>query len=211
MTTVTREETAGLGWSRKGGLRAWLKEEVIRLAVLGSRVPGLLVLLVASFWAAVGSSTYLGKVFVTGGGVMEPTGSSSEWAGMTGLSAVGLVLITRPSRWFRSVDLVGLFGAGWALGWTVLFSWFFYSLEFWDPERRCQYRSCWPGACQAILVAAPLGVACLLVVAMATFGCRRSWHVRALFPVGAYVALTVVQVGTWERFVLPLFTSPPPG
>lgn len=210
LTSVTPEETDGRD-CRRENVRAWLKDEVIHLAVLASRVPGLLVLLVASYWTAIGLSTYLGKVFVTGGGGMiQPTGSSLGWAAMTGVSALGLVLITRPSRWYNSIDLVGLFGAGWTLGWTTVFSWFFYSLEFWDPERRCQYRSCWPGAFQPVLVAAPLAVACLLVAAMATFGCRRSWRVRALVPAGAYVALIVAQVATWDRLVLPIFTSPPP-
>lgn len=129
---------------------------------------------------------------------------------MAGLSAVGLVLITRPSRWFSSVDLVALFGAAWTLGSTVLFSWFFYGLEFWDPNRRCRYRSCWPGAYPPLLVAAPLVVACLLVATMATLGSRRGWRARALVPVGVYVILSIVQVGTWKRFVLPLFMSPPP-
>ncbi len=123
---------------RSAGIsRLWLKSEVTRLAVLASRAPGLLVLLVSAYWTGVGTSAYLGTVYMTGG-VTEPRASSLEWVVMTAVGAVGLMLITRPSHWFPSVDFVALFGAIWTLGWTALITLFFYDLEFSDPDRRCQ-------------------------------------------------------------------------
>jgi hypothetical protein len=188
---------------------AWMRLEVGRLGVLASRLPGLLVLLASSYWTGVGSA-HLGTVLITNSGASATLVPSSSWTAMVALTAGGLWMITRPSRSTQSVDLVALFGACWTLGWTTLMSWFSYSVQFMDPDTRCQYPSCWPGAYQPLAVATPLTVACLLVIAMATAGRRLRWRVRVLVPIGSYVVLTLVQGGTWERFVLPLFNGPPP-
>ena len=183
--------------------------EATRLAVLASRVPGLLVLLVSAYWTGVGTSAYLGTVLLTGG-VSEPRASLLEWVLMTSVGALGLVLITRPSRWFRSIDYVALFGAVWTLVWTALITTFSYSLELSDPDRRCRYPSCWPGFYQPLSITAPLAVGCLLVVVVSTAGRRRSWRIRALIPAGVYVVLNLALAGLWEDFFLPLFDAPPP-
>lgn len=203
-----RESDRKIGRST-GSSRVWLKSEVTRLAVLASRVPGLLVLLVSAYWTGVGTSAYLGTVYMTGG-VTEPRASSLEWVVMTSVGAVGLMLIARPSHWFRSVDYVALFGAVWTLGWTALITLFFYNLEFSDPDRHCRYPSCWPGAYQPLAITASLAVACLLVVMVSTAGRRRSWRVRALIPASVYVVLNLALAGLWKDFFLPLFNAPPP-
>ena len=189
--------------------RVWLIGEVTRLAVLASRLPGLLVLLFSAYWTGLRAPAHLGIVYMTGG-VTEPDASSLEWVVMTGIGAVGLMLITRPSHWFGSVDLVALFGAVWTLGWTAFFALVFYNAEFWDPDRRCTYPSCWPGAYQPLAVTGCIAVGCLLVVAMSTAGRHRSWRVRALIPAGIYVVLNLTLTGLWENSLLPLFNAPPP-
>jgi hypothetical protein len=189
--------------------RAWLTLEVRRLAAVAARLPGLLVLLASSYWTAVGSA-HLGTVLATQSGASATLAPSTSWAAMVALTAGGFLMVTRPSRSIQPVELGALVGACWTLGWTALMSWFFYSVQFMDPDSRCQYPFCWPGAYQALAVAAPLATACLLVIAMATAGRRFRWRVRALVPAGIYVVLTLVQVGIWERFVLPLFNGPPP-
>lgn len=201
--------TASEVGSSTGSSRGWLKGEVTRLAVLASRVPGLLVLLVSAYWTGVGTSAYLGIVYMTGG-VTEPRASLLEWVVMTNVGAVGLMLITRPSHWFRSVDYVAFLGALWTLGWTALITLFFYNLEFSDPNRRCRYLSCWPGAYQPLAITAPLAVACLLVVLMSTTGRRRGWRLRALIPAGVYVLLNLALAGLWGDLILPLFAAAPP-
>lgn len=189
--------------------RVWLIGEVTRLAVLASRLPGLLVLLFSAYWTGLRAPAHLGIVYMTGG-VTEPNASLLEWVVMTGIGAVGLMLITRPSHWFSSVDLVAMFGAGWTLGWTGFFALVFYNAEFWDPDRRCTYPSCWPGAYQPLTVTGPLAVACLLIVAVSAAGRRRSWKIRALVPAGVYVVLNLALAGLWKPFLLPFFTAAPP-
>ena len=194
--------------SAAGRWRAWAKGEVIRCAVFASRLPGFALLLIGSYAIGLGSNE-LATTRVMMDWVDPMHAPSSTWAAMNGLVVCGLLLVTTP-RLRTGPDLVAVTGAVWTVACTAVFSWVRYAAEFWFPDRQCRFSSCWPGVYQPAAIAAPVVVSAgLLVVVMATVGRRRSWLVRALWPTGVFVVLTLVQVAVWERYVVPFFHTAP--
>ena len=190
-----------------GRWRAWAGGEVMRWAVFASRLPGFVLLLMGSYAIGLGANE-LAKTRVMMDWVDPMHAPSRTWAATNGLIVCGLLLVTTP-RLRTGSDLVAVFGAVGMFACTAVFSWVRYAAEFWFPDRQCRFSSCWPGAYQPVAIAAPVMVAGLLVVVMATVGRRRSWSVRAFWPAGVFVVLTLVQVAVWERYIVPFFHAAP--
>jgi len=189
--------------------RAELPERAPR-ATPALGVAGLLLLVVGTWWIGFGSAQ-LGTVLLTQVDVVSDTiAPSASWGVLVVTTALGLLLCTGPPAWVGRVDALQLVGAAWALGCVAVFSALGSGFEFTGPDSHCVYASCWPGRYQQLAITAPLIVACLLMVVMAT-ACRRlSWWFRGLLPAVMFAVLTVVQVAVWDRFVIPLFNAPPP-
>lgn len=179
-------------------------------AAAPAMVAGFLFLLVGAWWIGFGNAQ-LGTVLLTQVGVVSQTlAPSPSWAVLTGLTGGGLLLLTSPRVWVGAVDWAKLLGAGWALGWTLLLSFFSSAFEFTGPQARCVYSSCWPRGYQELAIASPLLTACLVMVVMATAGRRLAWWWRAATPAVTFVALTVLQVQVWDRLAVPFLSGPPP-
>ncbi len=198
----------------------WSDEGADSGVVYSSTIPASAALVLT--WVGAGSigigAQGLAAVSVTRAGATYPAhGWTLSQTVITGVTALGLVLFTgfrrRPVGRF---DGVAITGGAWLLGWVWLFSELSSAFEFGGPTYpdgpvdTCVYASCWPSPYQGIALAMPVVVAVLAAVAMATLGRRLSWWIRATVPAAVLIAATLLQVTTWDRYVIPLFEGPSP-
>jgi hypothetical protein len=181
-----------------------------RLVVALGGALGSLMLLIAAGWVGF-SKAGLATVLTTRLDVVsETTAPRGSWAPVVLCTVAGLVLTTNRLVESSRVDIMQIGAATWTLVWLSICTSLGTGWEFTSSDSHCVYRSCWPYHYQETAIAAPLLITCVSMYVMAILGRHNRWWIRALVPSLTFIALCLLQVAFWNRFIVPFFNSPPP-
>lgn len=173
-------------------------------------VAGLALSFVGAFWVGFGGAQ-LGHVLTTQRDVVSRTLAPSwTWVLLTAVTAAGLWLLSWPGARGPRPRAVAALGASWTVGWLAVLSFVGAQFEHTGPQARCTYSACWPYGWQELLVAAPLLVGCLVLLATVVLGRRGPRSLALVAPAATFVVLTLVQAALWERVVVPFLAGQPP-